>query len=111
MNIIEVRGVTKDYALGKTLVHALRGVDLDIAKGDLVSFMGSSGSGKTTLLNIIGCIDRPSAGRIRDGFSFGAYEHIRANARAADYVAMARNYLNVRVERGQRLSGRVPEAA
>jgi putative ABC transport system ATP-binding protein len=65
VNIIEVRGVTKDYALGKTLVHALRGVDLDIAKGDLVSLMGPSGSGKTTLLNIIGCIATGSASSSR----------------------------------------------
>ena len=65
VNIIEVRGVTKDYALGKTRVQALRGVDLDIAKGDLVSLMGPSGSGKTTLLNIIGCIDRPDSGSVK----------------------------------------------
>jgi putative ABC transport system ATP-binding protein len=65
LNIIEIRGLTKDYALGKTQVHALRGVDLDIAKGDLVSIMGPSGSGKTTLLNIIGCIDQASAGSVR----------------------------------------------
>lgn len=55
--------------------------------------------------------ERPTAGRINDGFSFGAYEHIRTHAHAADYVAMARNYVNVRVERGKRPPGRVPEAA
>lgn len=65
MNIIEIRGVAKDYPLGKTRVRALRGVDLDIAKGDLVSLMGPSGSGKTTLLNIIGCIDRPDTGSVK----------------------------------------------
>ena len=65
VNIIEVHGVTKDYALGKTRVKALRGVDLDIAKGVLVSLMGPSGSGKTTLLNIIGCIDRPDGGSVK----------------------------------------------
>ena len=48
MNIIEVHGLTKDYALGKTTVRALRGIDLAIAKGDLVSIMGPSGCGKTT---------------------------------------------------------------
>ncbi len=64
MNIIEIRGLTKDYALGKTMVQALRGVDLDIAKGDLVTIMGPSGSGKTTLLNIIGCIDLASKGKV-----------------------------------------------
>jgi putative ABC transport system ATP-binding protein len=65
MNIIEIRGLTKEYALGKTIVPALRGVDLDIAKGDLVTIMGPSGSGKTTLLNVIGCIDRPTTGSVK----------------------------------------------
>jgi predicted permease len=53
---------------------------------------------------------QPAAGRINDGFSFGAYEHIRAHARAADYVALEHNYLNVAALRGERLPGRVPEA-
>ena len=64
MDIIEIRGVTKEYALGKVMVPALRGIDLTIAKGDLVSIMGPSGSGKTTLLNIIGCIDLATTGRV-----------------------------------------------
>ncbi len=67
MNIIEIRGLTKDYPLGKTIVHALRGIDLSIAKGDLVSVMGPSGSGKTTLLNVIGCIDLATAGSVKIG--------------------------------------------
>ena len=53
---------------------------------------------------------QPAAGRINDGFSFGAYEHIRAHARSADYVAMERNYVSVAAQRGERLPGRVPEA-
>jgi putative ABC transport system ATP-binding protein len=65
VNIIEIRGLTKDYALGKTVVQALRGVDLDIVKGDLVTIMGPSGSGKTTLLNIIGCIDLATTGSVQ----------------------------------------------
>lgn len=65
MNIIEIKGLTKDYALDKTTVHALRGIDLGIQKGDLVTIMGPSGSGKTTLLNIIGCIDLATAGSVR----------------------------------------------
>ena len=67
MNIIEIRGLIKDYPLGKTTVNALRGIDLDIAKGDLLSIVGPSGSGKTTLLNVIGCIDHPTAGTIMVG--------------------------------------------
>jgi putative ABC transport system ATP-binding protein len=65
--ILEVTGVTKDYHLGKTVIHALRGVDFSVAPGDFVSIVGPSGCGKTTLLNIIGCIDKPTAGRVAIG--------------------------------------------
>ncbi len=64
MNIIEINGLKKDYALGKTTVHALRGVDLTVGKGTLLGIVGPSGSGKTTLLNIIGCIDFATAGSV-----------------------------------------------
>ena len=67
MNIIEIHGLTKDYALGETTVHALRGIDLTIAKGDLVCIMGPSGCGKTTLLNVIGGIDSATTGSVRIG--------------------------------------------
>jgi putative ABC transport system ATP-binding protein len=67
VNIIETRGLTKDYALGNTTVHALRGIDLVIEKGDFLSIVGPSGSGKTTLLNIIGCIDFATKGSVRVG--------------------------------------------
>ncbi|MDD5456805.1 MAG: ABC transporter ATP-binding protein [Candidatus Margulisbacteria bacterium] len=63
-NIISMKKVTKDYPLGKTTVHALRGIDLTIHAGDFLSIVGPSGSGKTTLLNIIGCIDKPTTGSI-----------------------------------------------
>lgn len=65
MNIIELSGVKKDYPLGKTTVHALRGVDLTLKEGDLISIVGPSGSGKTTLLNIIGCIDAATEGTVK----------------------------------------------
>lgn len=64
-HIIQIRGLTKNYALGKTTVHALRGIDLDIEEGDLCTIMGPSGSGKTTLLNVIGCIDQATQGSVR----------------------------------------------
>jgi putative ABC transport system ATP-binding protein len=62
MNVIELKGVKKDYPLGATTVHAVRGVDLAIEQGDFISIIGPSGSGKTTLLNIIGCIDHATGG-------------------------------------------------
>jgi putative ABC transport system ATP-binding protein len=65
MNVIEVKDVKKDYPLGKTTVHALRGVDLAVAEGAFISIIGPSGSGKTTLLNIIGCIDNPTTGSVK----------------------------------------------
>lgn len=65
MNIIEITGLKKNYPLGTTTVHALRGVDLTIREGDFVSIIGPSGSGKTTLLNVIGCIDHASEGSVK----------------------------------------------
>jgi putative ABC transport system ATP-binding protein len=65
MNIIEMKNIRKDYPLGETVVHALRGVDLSVKEGEFISIVGPSGSGKTTLLNIIGCIDTPTQGSVR----------------------------------------------
>ena len=64
MALIEMRGIKKDYVLGETAVHALRGIDVQIDKGDFVAIWGPSGSGKTTLLNLVGVIDEPSEGQI-----------------------------------------------
>ncbi len=62
--VIQTRGVTRDLPLGSTVVHALRGVDMDIFAGELVGIVGPSGSGKSTLLGLIGGLDRPSGGEI-----------------------------------------------
>ena len=60
--MMSMKGVTKDYKLGKTLVRALRGLDMEIAKGEVVAIMGPSGSGKSTLMHMLGALDVPTNG-------------------------------------------------
>ena len=62
MPLIRLRGVTKVYGEGALAFAALKGVDLDIARGDFVAIMGPSGSGKSTAMNTLGCLDRPTTG-------------------------------------------------
>jgi putative ABC transport system ATP-binding protein len=60
--VIETRGITRVYEMGAATVAALRGVDLTVGAGEMIAVMGASGSGKSTLMNVIGCLDRPTAG-------------------------------------------------
>ncbi|WP_053975865.1 ABC transporter ATP-binding protein [Mangrovimonas xylaniphaga] len=60
--IIEIEDLKRSFVMGNEVVHALKGISFDIKEGEFVTIMGSSGSGKSTMLNILGCLDKPSAG-------------------------------------------------
>jgi putative ABC transport system ATP-binding protein len=82
--VIEVEGLRKEYHMGETVVSALRGVSLKVWPGQMVMVMGPSGSGKSTFMNMIGCLDRPTAGSYRlDG--------VEVNSLAPNELADLRN--------------------
>ncbi len=62
MSLLDLKNITKDYPLGQTVVHAVRGLDLSIEKGEIVAIMGPSGSGKSTLMHVLGALDTPTTG-------------------------------------------------
>ena len=97
--IVALDSVTKDYGQGAVIVHALRGVSLSIAPGEFVAVAGPSGSGKSTLLNIVGGLDRPTAGSVRvDGQDVGdlsAGQRSALRLRRMGFVFQAYNLLPV----------------
>jgi len=76
--LIQLNGIRKVYGEGSAAFEALRGVDLTIQKGEFVSIMGPSGSGKSTLMNLLGCLDRPTAGNYRyDGIAVETLDSVQ----------------------------------
>ncbi|MFD9733404.1 ABC transporter ATP-binding protein [Umezawaea sp. NPDC059074] len=76
--VIEVRDLRKTYGSGDTAVHALRGLNLTVRRGEYLAIMGASGSGKSTLLNILGCLDVPTSGSyLLDGIDTAEFDEAR----------------------------------
>ena len=98
-NIVRVSKVTKTFQLGKMEVQALKGVDLEIARGQYISIMGPSGSGKSTLFNMIGGLDKPSSGKVFidevDIAQLDAYELAWLRCRKIGYIFQTFNLIQV----------------
>lgn len=98
-NIVRVSKVTKDFTMGKSIVHVLKGIDLEIKTGEYISIMGPSGSGKTTLFNMIGGLDKPTAGSVFideiDISQLDAYELAWLRCRKIGYIFQTFNIIQV----------------
>ena len=84
MSLIELEHITKSYPLGDSELQILKGINLQIEKGDFVAIMGPSGSGKSTLMNILGCLDKPTSGTYK-------LEGVNVEGLSSDELAAIRN--------------------
>jgi len=98
-SVVRVRGVTRVYDIGGTSVHALRGVDIDIKRGEYISIMGPSGSGKSTLFNMVGGLDKPTEGTVFidevDIAQLDAFELAWMRCRKIGYIFQSYNLIPV----------------
>ena len=62
-NVIHIKNIVRNFQMGQETVYVLKGIDLDIKRGEYVAIMGPSGSGKSTLMNLLGCLDTPTSGQ------------------------------------------------
>jgi len=96
--VIRLRGITKVYRAGDVPVPALRGIDLDIERGEFLAIVGASGSGKSTLMHILGCLDRPSRGTYelqgRDVGRMSEAQLARVRSRRIGFVFQSYNLLS-----------------
>jgi len=98
-NTVRVRNVVKRYEMGSVFVEALRGVNMEVKRGEYVSIMGPSGSGKSTLFNMIGGLDKPTDGRVYidevDIAQLDAYELAWLRCRKIGYIFQTFNLISV----------------
>ncbi|NOZ63387.1 MAG: ABC transporter ATP-binding protein, partial [Caldiserica bacterium] len=97
--VVRTRGVKRIYYLGKVVVEALRGIDMEVRRGEYISIMGPSGSGKSTLFNMIGGLDKPTEGRVYidevDVSQLDAYELAWLRCRKIGYIFQTFNLIPV----------------